>query len=160
MESHFGVSWAPNSTKKHTKLTLQKTRILGAATKCLLGSYATFRAGPGCQATTARWSLLEMKTEGGKTKGTTFMTRRWTRNLHIWKSIPKLIISSSFKGGFIEIYVPHDDPFQFRPKRMQLEIVVRSLSERAFLWQWSVARNAKQSPHYSLVNGRAASLVT
>jgi len=49
--------------------------------------------------------------------------------------MPKLLISSSFKGGFIEIYVPHDDPFQFRPKRMQLEIVVRSLSERAFLWQ-------------------------
>ena len=52
--------------KKHTKLTLQKTSNLGAAAKCLAGSYDSVRAGPGCQAMTARWCCLERKNREGR----------------------------------------------------------------------------------------------
>ena len=62
--------------KKTHRTDIAENKYFGAAAKYLLLSYKTFRDRRRCQATTARWSLLEMKTEGGKTKGTTFMTRR------------------------------------------------------------------------------------
>ena len=64
----------PLLQKKRKKETAEN-KYFGESAKCLTGGYAYFRMITGCEATPAKWSLLERKTEGGQTESATFRTR-------------------------------------------------------------------------------------